>query len=231
MATNIPLPPDYDIDRGISNIAQWIPFIGDFFVGQHIVSDPNLSEAEKVNKYTEFLSGQLLDIAGVFNVPGYRLTKGLGARLQKEAADKLAAYKSQLTKKGRKQLYTGRELITTRLPGEPGYRYGQYMDQPGVKAQTVEEINEAIAERKGKSAYHLEGVESGRRTMGEYSTTKDPGRYGTYTQNPYSREQSGIFTREYRGKHTFPRALSDESTFGRVGRYGNTMPSKRRWKY
>ena len=86
----IPLPYDWGIPRNITNVARHIPFVERFAYPQHIVSDPNMSEAEMMGALSAYRSSNvpydILDLAmpmaGIVSKGGLQLGKQLmkGAR-------------------------------------------------------------------------------------------------------------------------------------------------------
>ena len=81
----IPLPHDWDIDRRVSGIGQYIPGVGDWLSQQHIVSDPTLTDAQKRSMMGEELAYQAM---GMATPMGTVLSKG-GANIFRQLAKKL----------------------------------------------------------------------------------------------------------------------------------------------
>ena len=87
----IPLPFDWDIDRTVSGVGQYLPGVGDFLAGQHIMSDPSMTSAEKRQAIGQQQAMQLLGMATPLGVVG----KGIG----KGAANAFSAFHGNLAKK------------------------------------------------------------------------------------------------------------------------------------
>jgi|ETNvirnome_2_300_1030623.scaffolds.fasta_scaffold01981_4 hypothetical protein len=81
----IPLPFDWDIDRAVSGIGQYLPGVGDFLGQQHIMSDPSMTSAERRQAIKQEQAMQLL---GMGTPMGTVLSKG-GANAFRQLAKKL----------------------------------------------------------------------------------------------------------------------------------------------
>jgi len=56
------IPSDLNIPRQVSNVGRWLPYVGDFFEQQHIVSNPRLTAQQKQKQLGEMVPYQMLDL-------------------------------------------------------------------------------------------------------------------------------------------------------------------------